>query len=59
MKKYLKEYYNMEDAYFDEVGKKAQAAVDTAVEFAAQSPEPEAGALFEHVFCKECSDVVS
>ncbi len=59
MKKYLKEYYNMEDAYFDEVGKKAQAAVDTAVEFAAQSPEPEAAALFEHVFCKECSDVVS
>ncbi|WP_456392436.1 thiamine pyrophosphate-dependent dehydrogenase E1 component subunit alpha [Nitratifractor sp.] len=59
MKKYLHKHYGMEEAYFEEVGKKAQAVVDAAVEYAAQSPEPDTAALYEHVFCKECSDVVS
>jgi len=53
MKKVLKERYMMSDEQIEALEKKAEAAVEEAVQFAAQSPEPEVDELFDHLFVEE------
>ena len=53
MKKVLKERFMMSDEQIDALEKKAEAAVEEAVQFAAQSPEPEVDELFDHLFAEE------
>ena len=50
MQKVLKERYSLSDEDIDNLDKKAQKAVDEAVEYALNSPEPELSELFENVF---------
>ena len=42
----------MEESDFEEIDKEARAVVDEAVEFAENSPEPPAEALFDHVYAE-------
>ncbi len=53
MKKVLKERFDMSDAQIEALDQKAQTAVDEAVAFASESPEPEVSELFEHLFVEE------
>ena len=48
----------VEEIYFQEADAKAQKVVQEAVEFAANSPEPEIEELYEDVFCKECENAL-
>lgn len=52
-------HYKSTQTLLDNLKTKAQKHVDEAVDFARNSPEPGLDTLFEHVFCKECHDVVS
>jgi len=45
--------------HLESLEQKAQDIIDEAVIFAQESPEPEIKELYEHVFCKECQNVVS
>ncbi|BCD60349.1 MULTISPECIES: thiamine pyrophosphate-dependent dehydrogenase E1 component subunit alpha [unclassified Nitratiruptor] len=49
----------VEESYFDETDKKIEQEINEAIEFAANSPEPELNELYEDVYCKECTNVVS
>jgi pyruvate dehydrogenase E1 component alpha subunit len=49
----------VEKEYFDEIDKKVEKEIEEAVEFAANSPEPELEELYTDVYCKECENVVS
>jgi pyruvate dehydrogenase E1 component alpha subunit len=49
----------VEEEYFDEIDKKVEKEIEEAVEFAANSPEPELEELYTDVYCKECENVVS
>ncbi len=59
MKGVLKRRYGVDDSYLQTLQKRAQKAVDEAVEFAASSPEPSAEELYADLMCKECANVVS
>ncbi|BAF70045.1 thiamine pyrophosphate-dependent dehydrogenase E1 component subunit alpha [Nitratiruptor sp. SB155-2] len=49
----------VEESYFDETDKRVEQEIAEAIEFAANSPEPDLSELYEDVYCKECSNVVS
>ncbi|GAX87444.1 pyruvate dehydrogenase E1 component alpha subunit [Lebetimonas natsushimae] len=49
----------VEKEFFDETDKKIEKEIAEAVEFAANSPEPEIEELHTDVYCKECENVVS
>ncbi len=59
MKRELAERYGVDEAYIETLQKRAQNAVDEAVAFAAESPEPPLEELYADLFCKECANVVS
>ena len=59
MEKLLKGKYGMDETSLESIRSKAQDAVDDAVSFAAEAPEPELDELYEDIFCKGCADVVS
>lgn len=58
-KKELKEKWMCSDEEIRTIETKAQKAVDEAVKFAEESPEPQSAALFEHVFYEEVTNAVS
>lgn len=49
----------VEESYFEETDKKIQKEIAEAIEFAANSPEPDINELYTDVYCKECSNVLS
>lgn len=49
----------VEESFFKEADRKAQMEVEEAVQFALRASEPEISELYEDLFCKECSNVVS
>ena len=49
----------VDENYFKETDEKIAKIIDEAVEFALNSPEPEDYELYENVYCKECSNVIS
>ncbi|QOP42921.1 pyruvate dehydrogenase [Sulfurimonas sediminis] len=58
-KKALHEKWLCTEQEIQNIETKAQKAVENAVKYAEESPEPEADALFEHVFYEEGENVVS
>ncbi|SFP45963.1 thiamine pyrophosphate-dependent dehydrogenase E1 component subunit alpha [Hydrogenimonas thermophila] len=59
MKRVLKDNYLVDDSYIETLEKRAQEAVEEAVEFALSSPEPEIEELYKNVFCQSCANVIS
>ncbi|BBG65886.1 pyruvate dehydrogenase E1 component alpha subunit [Hydrogenimonas sp.] len=59
MKKALTESFEADAETIESLERRAQKAVEEAVEFAASSPEPDAAELFENLYCKRCGNVVS
>jgi pyruvate dehydrogenase E1 component alpha subunit len=49
----------VEEEYFNQIDKKVEKEIQEAIEFAANSEEPELEELYEDVYCKECENVVS
>ena len=49
----------VEESYFSQTDKKVQQQIAEAIEFAANSPEPDLDELYADVYCKECSNVIS
>ena len=58
-KKELQEKWMCSDEEIQTIETKAQKAVEDAVKFAEESPQPQSAALFEHVFYEEVTNVVS
>ncbi len=58
-KKELQEKWLCTENEIQNIERKAQKAVQEAVKYAEESPEPESEALFEHVFYEELENVVS
>ncbi len=48
----------VEPEYFEETDKKVAKEIQEAIEFAANSPEPDLSELYEDVYCKECTNVI-
>ncbi len=48
----------VEPEYFEETDKKVAKEIEEAIEFAANSPEPDLNELYEDVYCKECTNVL-
>ncbi len=48
----------VEPEYFEETNKKVAKEIQEAIEFAANSPEPDLSELYEDVYCKECTNVI-
>jgi pyruvate dehydrogenase E1 component alpha subunit len=57
MKKYLQERFGVDEETLEKIERRAQQAVDEAVAFAAESPEPDVTELYDHILCKECANV--
>ncbi len=55
----LTKEYGLRGEELDALKKRADAAVEDAVAFAAEAPEPELAELYEDIFCKGCANVVS
>lgn len=49
----------VEEEYFNQIDEKVEKEIQEAIEFAANSPEPELEELYTDVYCKECENVVS
>ncbi len=49
----------VEEEYFNKTDLKIQQEIEEAVDFALNALEPEISELYEDLFCKECSNVVS
>ena len=48
----------VEPEYFEETDKKVAKEIQEAIEFAANSPEPDLSELYKDVYCKECTNVI-
>ncbi len=59
MKSALLEKFGTDKQMVESLERRAEKAVEEAVEFAASSPEPEPAELYEDIFCKRCGNVVS
>ncbi len=59
LKRALLERYECDMKMVSTIEERAKKAVDEAVEFAANSKEPDPSKLYEHIFCKRCANVVS
>ncbi len=55
----LTKEYGLRGEELEALKKRADAAVEDAVAFAAEAPEPELAELYEDIFCKGCANVVS
>jgi len=59
LKKVLLEKFESEESELKSLEERAQKVVEDAVEFAKNASEPEAKALYEHIFYEERSDAVT
>ncbi len=59
MRSVLLEKFGTDKQMVESLERRAEKAVEEAVEFAASSPEPEPTELYEDIFCKRCGNVVS
>jgi len=59
MRSALEEHWLCDPGEIHSLEKRADEAVEEAVAFAAQSPEPEPESLYTDIFCRGCANVVS